>query len=125
MWIYYQPNPVRSTPTGDCTVRAIAKALDVTWDDAHDMTCYMSKMMGDIQNANAVVGGVLRSNGFIRQVIPNRCPDCYTVRDFCYDNPYGLYVLGTGTHFVTVEDGNYYDSWDSGDEIVTFFWEAR
>ena len=51
-------------------------------------------------------------------------PDCYTIEDFCADHPMGLYVLGTGTHVVTVVDGNYYDTWRSGDEIPQYYWEA-
>lgn len=122
-WIYYNPNPVRSTPTGDCAIRAIAKALDVSWDTAHDLTAQMSKWMGDIQNNNAVIGAVLRKNGFVRKIIPNYCPDCYTIEEFCADHPYGVYVLGTGNHAVAVEDGRYFDSWDSGMEVPIFYWE--
>jgi len=36
MWQYYQPNPC-GLSTGDCTVRAISKALDISWDEAHDI----------------------------------------------------------------------------------------
>ena len=27
-----------------------------------------------------------------------------------------------GGHVVAVEDGNYYDIWDSGDEVPTYYW---
>lgn len=122
MWIYYNPNPVTDTPTGDCTVRAISKALGISWDHAHDLLTYQAKLMGRIQNNNAVFGAVLRRNGFLREAIPNTCPDCYTVQDFCDDHPYGLYVLGTGSHVVCIIDGDYYDSWNSGMELPQFFW---
>lgn len=122
-WVYYNPNPVRFAPTGDCAIRAISKALDVSWDTAHDLTSHMSKMMGEVQNNNAVIGAVLRQNGFIRKVIPNYCPDCYTIQEFCDDHPEGIYVLGTGNHVVAVESGSYFDSWDSGMEVPIFYWE--
>jgi len=125
MWIYYNPNPVRSTPTGDCAIRAIACALDVDWDTAHDLTAYNAKMMGDIQNANAVWGSVLRQHGFRRYAIPNYCPDCYTAKEFCKDHPHGIYVLGFGTHVATVVDGDLFDSWDSSDEIPQYYWRKE
>ena len=34
-------------------------------------------------------------------------------------------IIGTGKHAVAIIDGNYYDSWDSGNEIPSFFWRIR
>ena len=58
----------------------------------------------------------------MRYLIPNSCPDCYTVRDFCFDNPRGAFLLATGSHVVTVIDGDYYDTWNSGSEVPIYFW---
>lgn len=124
MWEYYNPNPL-AIRTGDCSVRAIAKALDIDWDTAHDLTAYMAKMMGTIQNANNAWGAVLRRYGFVREIVPNSCPDCYTAEDFCEDHPYGVYVLGFGTHVATVVDGILYDSWDSSGEIPQYYWVKK
>ena len=77
--------------------------------------------MKDMPSSNAVWGAYLISKGFHREVIPNTCPDCYTVRDFCVDHPRGAYLLAIGTHVVTVVDGDYYDSWDSGNEIPVYY----
>ena len=57
--------------------------------------------MGDMPSSNAVWGSYLYDHGFRRQIIPNECPECYTIADFCLDHPFGLYVLATGTHVVT------------------------
>ena len=78
--------------------------------------------MYDMPSSNAVWGEVLREHGFKRRVIPTTCPDCYSVKDFCKDNPHGIYVLGASGHVVTAENGSYFDTWDSGDEIVIYFW---
>lgn len=124
MWVEYNPNPVGNL-TGDCSVRAIAKALNIDWDTAHDLTAYTSKMMGTIQNSNNAWGAVLRRYGFIRRSIPDSCPDCYTAEDFCQDHPYGIYVLGFGSHVATVEDGILYDSWDSSQEVPQYYWAKK
>ena len=57
--------------------------------------------------------------------MPNMCPPCYTVKDFCKDHPVGTYILATGSHVVTVVDGNYYDTWDSGTEVPIYYWKKE
>lgn len=124
MWRYFNPNPAGKI-TGDCTVRALCAALDVSWDDAHDMVCRMAKDMCDMPSKNAVWGAVLRKHGFVRTIIPNTCPDCYTVGQFAEDFPHGTYVLSTGDHVVTVRNGDILDTWDSSNEIPAYMWTRR
>ena len=121
MWIKYNSNPIAAR-VGDCAVRAVAKALNVDWEKAYVMLAVNGFAMADIMNANNVIASVLRQNGFDRKTIDNTCPDCFSVKDFCKENPKGTFVLGTGTHVVTVIDGNYYDVWDCGDEIPIYYW---
>lgn len=121
MWIRYNSNPLAANAE-DCAIRAVAVALNVTWDDAFDMVAQMAKNMGVMPHNNAAWGAVLRQHGFIRKIIPNTCPNCYTIEDFCQEHPKGIYVLGTGTHAVAAIDGNYIDTWDSGNEIPVYYW---
>ena len=121
MWQLYNPNP-RGQTVGDCAVRAVSKALDVDWRTAYALIAAKGYLMGDVVSSDAVWGSVLRSHGFIREVIPNTCPECYTAADFCRDNPHGVYVLGFGGHTAAVEDGVLYDSWDSSDIIPIYVW---
>lgn len=121
MYIEWNNNPV-GRRVGDCSVRAIAKDLDIDWEKAYAMIASNGFAMGDMPSSNSVWGAVLRQNGFKKQAIPNSCPDCYTFADFARDNPRGTFVLGTGSHVATVVDGNLYDSWNSSDEIPVFVW---
>ena len=124
MWIYYNPNPTGRS-VGDCSVRAVSKALNVDWETAYDLICQNGFNMGDMPSSDSVWGSVLRQNGFYKKALPNKCPDCYTVDDFCYDNPVGTFVLGFGGHVATVVDGNLYDSWDSSKEIPIYIWYKK
>lgn len=81
--------------------------------------------MADMPSSNKVMNAYLRSNGFSKHLIDDTCPDCYTVRDFVRDHPYGTYILGTGTHVIAVESGCYFDSWDSGDESPQFYYKKE
>lgn len=120
-WQTYNPNPV-SRSVGDCAVRAVAKALDMTWERAYAMIAMNGFLMGDVMTSNGVWGATLRQNGFTRNTVPNTCPDCYTVDEFANDHPEGVYVVGTGNHAVAVVDGVVYDSWDSRNEIPVYYW---
>ena len=121
MWIEYNKNPAGRV-VGDCTVRALSVALGTDWESAYWMLCDAGFNMADMPSSNSVLGGVLRANGFYREGLPHFCPDCYTVSDFAKDNPVGVYVLGTGSHVVTVVDGDWYDSWNSANEIPQYVW---
>lgn len=121
MWKYYQPNPCGRS-LGDCSVRAISKALGITWEEAYNIICKFGYNMCDMPSSDSVWGAVLRKNGFYKKALPPSCPDCYTAEDFCYDHPLGIYVLGFGGHVATVVDGDIYDSWDSTQEIPIYVW---
>ena len=125
MWINYNPNPASIRKVGDCAVRAISKALGLSWETAYIKLVINGLAMGDMPNANNVIASVLRQNGFKRVNIPTECPDCYTVAEFASKYNKGVYVAGTGVHVVTIIDGNYYDSWDSGDEAITYVWKKE
>lgn len=81
MWIKYNPNPV-GRHVGDCSVRAVAKALGTDWETAYMTISDNAYRMGDMPSSDSVWGAVLRQNGFYRASIPNRCPDCYTAEEF-------------------------------------------
>lgn len=121
-YAYYQPNPAGKS-VGDCTVRALSKALGQTWEETYAGLALEGFARGDLPNADSVWGPYLKARGFARNWMPDECPDCYTVADFAADHPEGTYVLSMpGRHVATVVDGVIYDSWDSSNETPTYFW---
>ena len=120
MWIPFNENPAGHR-VGDCTIRAISLALDVSWDTAYRLLVEKGWELKDMPSANVVWASVLRSHGFFRRVISNACPDCYSVADFARDHPQGVYVLKTQDHVLTVISGDWLDSWNSADEPVEYY----
>ena len=118
---YYNPNPAGQR-VGDCVIRAISKLTGQDWEQTYIGVAVQGYISYDMPSSNAVWAEYLRRRGFRRFVIPDTCPDCYTVKDFCIDNPQGAFLLATGSHVVTVIDGDYYDAWDSGAEVPIYFW---
>lgn len=121
MFIYTNPNPIKRN-IGDCVIRAIAIATDSSWEKTYMDLCAEGLEMADLPNSNAVWSSYLKKLGFRKGIVPDTCPDCYTVADFAQDNPYGIYVLCTGSHTVTIVDGNIFDAWDSSSEIPIFYY---
>lgn len=133
-FIEYNRNP-ELLNVGDCVIRAISTVLDISWDQVHDELCFLSGKMADMPSSNRVWKKYLRDWGFKEIEIETDCPNCLTVRDFCYLHPNGRYILSTcdyssankiivvGTHLIAVIDGNYYDTWDSGNDIpLSYFY---
>lgn len=123
-FVKVNPNPYGRV-TGDCVIRAITIAQDRSWDDIYLALSVYGFEIGDWGNSNDVWGSYLKQQGYKRNVIPNTCPDCYTVRDFAEDHKSGTFILCTGTHVVTVINGDYYDAWDSGNEVPIYYWEKE
>ena len=124
MFIELNANPYKRT-VGDCVIRAICVAENKEWDDIFldlMLKCFSVK---DIPSSNEVWSSYLKDIGYSRYIIPNTCPDCYTIKDFTKDNPIGTYILASGTHVVVAKDGNYIDTWDSGDETVIYYFEKE
>ena len=122
VWRYANLNP-QGKSVGDCTVRAIAIATDSAWVDTYLDLCLLGMVMADMPSANSVTTAYLRNKGFHRRTIPDDCPDCYTIADFCKDHPKGTYIIGTGSHLTTVIDGDLFDSWDSSNECPVYYFE--
>jgi len=119
-YVPYNPNPA-GHKVGDCVVRALTVALDADWNRAYLELAAQGYAMKNMPSADKVWGQLLKDRGFHRRGLIDTCPDCYTVEEFAYDHPSGLYILGTGRHAVAVESGQILDSWNSGDKTPLFY----
>lgn len=117
---FFNPNPAGRN-VGDCTVRAISKALNQTWEQTYAGLSLEGFMHGDMPSANAVWGAYLRRHGFKREL----APDDMTVAEFASEHPRGTYILALSGHVVCIVDGTLYDTWHSENEIVLYFWRKE
>ena len=124
MWVRCNPNPLGKT-TSDCVVRAIAIATEQSWKRTYRELAELGEIEAEMPNANSVWGLYLKQHGATQFLLPESCPQCITVRAFCERFPSGIYVIGTGSHAVAVIDGDYYDAWDSGNEVPSYFWRMN
>jgi hypothetical protein len=122
MYSYFNPNPIKNNRVGDCVVRAISKALNQSWEDTYIGLTIQGYLMGDLLSSNGVWGAYLKAKGFNREVVSVDCPDCYTIEDFANEHPDGIFIIGTGTHAVCVENSVIFDAWDSSNEQPIYFY---
>lgn len=120
-YFYFNPNP-KNLLVGDCVIRALSVAMDKTWENTYAELTLLGLEMADMPSSNRVWGEYLKEKGWHRHIVPDDCPSCYTVKDFCGEYFRGTYILGTGSHVIAVKDGDYYDTWDSGDEYPVYYW---
>ena len=120
-FVEYNPHPDNKR-IDDCTIRALTKVFNKDWEQIYIELAFQGYLMRLMPDSKSAWGAYLFNRGFTQEIVPNTCPDCYTVSQFCEDYPQGTYVLATNNHVVAVDSGNYFDTWDSGDEPIVYVW---
>ena len=123
-YVFFNPNP-EGQKVGDCAVRAVSKAIGKNWTDTYIGLCSEGLAYRDLPSSNYVWGMFLKKYGFEEHMISSVCPDCITVRRFAKEHRKGIYVLACQNHVVCEIDGDYFDTWDSGDEIVLYYYKKE
>lgn len=107
----------------DCVIRAISTATGKDWNDIYLELMIEGYYNKNFPNFNIIWWNYLIKRGYKRYLIPNTCPLCYTLKDFIQDYRHGIYLVGDGNHVVAVIDGSYFDTWDSGNMSVLYYFK--
>lgn len=121
---FYNPNP-SNIRVGDCVIRALSKALKKSWEGIYVSLCAEGLLFHDMPSSDYVWGMFLKKNGFQQKMVESICPDCTTVQRFADNHPDGVYVVKTQSHTICIREGCWWDSWNSGEEIVLYFWQKE
>ena len=129
-YVYYQPNSKDiKDEYGDCTIRALSKALGVSWLEAFDMTI---PIMRDNWVTNIFDVPVEVRNKFLwalgfkyTGVSSKKGSTRPTVDSFAKEHPNGTFILKVAHHVVACVDGKYYDMWDSGYKSLYGYYEKE
>lgn len=115
---YYQPNEKDlKDEFGDCQIRALSKALNCTWLEAFDalIPLMREEQCNGIGVTVKVSSRILSHFGFTYHGITvKKGSKRPTVDSFAKEHPSGTFILRVANHVVSVVDGKYYDTWDSG-----------
>ena len=124
MYIKSNINP-QNKQVGDCVIRAISTALNQDWERTYIELAIQGFMMSDMPSSDSVRNEYLKAKELKRYIVPDTCPNCYTVRQFADEHQKGHYLVFVGQHVVAVVDGDYIDTWDSGDRVPIYYWEVN
>ena len=125
---YYQSNDKDlKDKFGDCQIRALSKALDLTWLEAFDLTvplCRKYQINTLFNLPNKLEQEALSELGFSYTGISNKKGSKRpTVKDFARAHKKGRYILNVANHEVACVDGIYYDTWDCGSRSLYGYYE--
>lgn len=117
MFVFYNPNP-KNKSASDCVIRALSVVTGKSWDDVYLDVITQGYIDKEMPSVNSVWGNCLKSIGYRQYFMPREV----TIKEFCKIFKRGEFVIGTGSHAVAVIDGDYYDTSDTGSEIVAYYW---
>ena len=115
-WVEYNPNPLKKN-VGDCTLRAYCKYTRKKWEEVYDMSSKFAKEECSIMDESSVVNKFIQEKLNCKITWPKK-DEKVTVNEFAKTHNKGKYIIGIRGHVVTVINGYYYDSWDSGDKKI-------
>ena len=138
---YYNPNPKLrhkkdGTPmgwhVGDCSTRALSKALDLGWLEVFKLQCEEATKRCVETNSLKVCDAILTANGFTKGKISqewikrhHRRPTVEMVAEWAKDNlgyKKLVFECNSRAHLTAVENNTLYDVWDCSDTVAWKFW---
>lgn len=124
---YYQPNKKDiKDRQGDCVVRALTKVMNKTWLEVFNELIPYAIEIQCMPNSKTCYESYLKDNGFEYHGISNRKGSKRpTVESFTKEHKTGIFFLNVANHVVSVVDGIYYDTWDSGQCCLYGYYEKE
>lgn len=129
-YVYFQPNDKDlKDKVGDCQVRALCKALNLSWLEAFDLTipiCRELQTYGIFDCDLKRTKEAMKTLGFEYTGISNKKGSKRpTVLSFAQSHPHGRFILSVAGHVVACVDGRYYDTWDCGHKSLYGYYELK
>lgn len=124
---YYQPNKKDVKDRyGDCVVRALTKVMNKTWLEVFNELIPYAIEIQCMPNSKTCYEKYLKDNGFEYRGISNKKGSKRpTVESFTKEHKAGTFFLNVANHVVSVVDGIYYDTWDSGQCCLYGYYEKE
>ncbi len=126
----YQPNKKDlKCKVGDCTVRALTVVTEKSWVEVFDILCKYARESQTMPNSPSNIQAYFKDRNipYVKCYRPKERVKL-TVKEFTKSHRQGTFVIyckaGFGTHLVAVKEGQYWDSWDSGNQIIYGYWEV-
>lgn len=113
--------------TGDCVVRALAGANNMSWESTYLTLCDIGANKCRMPNDKATYEAFLKQRGWTKYKMPvwydafgkkNR----YTVKDLVDEYPNRVIVISVAHHLTYANKGTLIDLWNCGSKSVGNYW---
>lgn len=126
---YYNANP-HNHKTGDCVVRALCTACEMSWEDCATELFQIGLKRGYTMLEDKVIDTFLTNHNFIKCKEPRSANNTkYRVNEWLLLNSNELnthIVANVGSyHIVAIIDGKVNDIWDSSKQTMHCYWVKR
>lgn len=123
---YFNPNPTvkffksgnpKNWYVNDSAVRAVACALNLSWEESFSKLCDAAKELYDIPTSRQTIDKVLTDEGFQFVTLgkPSKGASRPIVKEFVGKYPDNVVVLNLADYFVTMKEDNI---WDVSDKCL-------
>ena len=122
---YYQPNKLDLKDNyGDCAIRVLCKTENTSWLETYDLMYKLSREIQCPMNCKYGFEHIVKSLGYNYTGISNKKGSKRpTVLNFAKNHKDGTYICVVANHYVAIENGIYYDTWDSGNCCLYGYWK--
>ena len=123
---YHNENP-KNRITGDCVVRALARATEIPYNQVVMALAELHCKTGYESTDKRTIDAFLKSQGWIMQRQPRKADGKkYTGEEFCkiFKTSRAVAMIG-GHHTVAIVNGKVNDIWDSTDGCIGNYWVKR
>lgn len=115
-------NP-KGNKCGDCTIRCMAAALDITWDDAYDMLAFKGKAKSLPMDDINLFREILAEHGFMEVTVkPKKGEKRPNLRWIASLHQDSIVVGQCSHHVMCAKDGRVMDIWDSSERALYRYW---
>ena len=108
---YFKSGNPKNWYINDSSVRAISKALDVSWEDAYNLLSNAGRKIYNVPTSKQALNEILIENGyeFVTLGKPQRGSSRPSVSNFIENYKSDIIVMNLADYFVTAINGDIYD----------------
>lgn len=119
----FNKNPKEWKHEGDCVVRAISTAMNVSWDYTYMKLCYLGRKKCMMPNSKKLYEAYLKSNGWEKHKMPRHIDGKrYTVEELVNENKDKTLIISMANHLSCSMKGVLIDTWDCRNKSVGNYW---
>ena len=121
-FVYENRNPA-GNHCGDCVVRCLSCALDISWDEALTLLYLKAKTMAYPADSIQVIASVMREFGFLDVTVkPKKGQKRPTMAYLAKLHPDKIVVGQCSKHIMCARDGKVRDIWNSSERALYRYW---